>query len=138
MQHSFFLEVPVRAASRTRCACRGRFPTIYNDPAYKSWLTDAIEKLKAVDGRPFPDEPNTGDVWVALEVIARRPKTTKRLRPKGDRDNHEKGVFDAITQAGGWWKDDDQIVEGPFLKRWANDNEPEGYKVTVRFRDDSK
>jgi Holliday junction resolvase RusA-like endonuclease len=73
---------------------------------------------------------------VAVEVIVRRPASTKKRRPKGDRDNFEKGVFDAITQAGGWWKDDDQIVEGPFLKRWAKDDEPEGYLVTVRFRED--
>lgn len=130
-----FLGVPPRAASRHRCGCRGKYPTAYNDPGYAQWLRDAIKSIKALPA-PFPlDAPHEGDVWLALEVVVRKPKKTVKKRPSGDRDNHEKGVFDAITQAGGYWKDDDQIVEGPFLKRWAADDESEGYRITIRFRD---
>jgi Holliday junction resolvase RusA-like endonuclease len=135
MERKIFLALPPRATARTRCGCRGRFPNVYNEPAYKAWKDEAIQQIRELEP-PFPlDAPFEGDVWVAVEVVVRKPTSTKKTRPKGDRDNFEKGVFDAITQAGGWWKDDDQIVEGPFLKRWAADDEPEGYKVTVRFRD---
>jgi Holliday junction resolvase RusA-like endonuclease len=134
MERKIFLSLPPRATARTRCGCHGKFPTVYNEPAYKAWKDEAIRQIRELEP-PFPDTPFEGDVWVAVEVIVAKPKSTKKARPRGDRDNFEKGVFDAITQAGGWWKDDDQIVEGPFLKRWSADGEPEGYKITVRFRD---
>lgn len=134
MTHNLFLAVTPRAAARTRCACRGRFPTIYKDPKYRTWLDEAVRLVREVEA-PFPDAPFEGDVTVGLEVIVRKPSATKKRRPRGDRDNFEKGVFDAITQAGGWWKDDDQIVDGPFRKRWAEPDEPEGYRLTITFHD---
>jgi Holliday junction resolvase RusA-like endonuclease len=136
MTREFFLALTPRAAARTRCTCRGSgkraFPQVYNEPRYKEWLEEAIAQIRALDA-PFPDEPYEGDVSVGVEVIVSKPKVTKKRRPKGDRDNFEKGPFDAITQAGGWWKDDDQIVAGPFLKRWAKPDEEEGYRLTVTF-----
>ena len=136
MTREFFLAVPPRATARTRCTCRGAgkraFPQVYNEPRYKEWLDEAVAQIKALDA-PFPDAPFEGDVEVSLEVIVRKPAATKKRRPKGDRDNFEKGVFDAITHAGGWWKDDDQIVSGPFLKRWAEPDEEEGYRVLITF-----
>lgn len=132
MQHEIFLGVAPRAASRTRCACRGRFPSIYNDPAYAAWLKDAITKLEDWPGRP--PVPSPSDVWASVEARVRRPKKTVKVRPSGDADNHLKGVFDALTQAG-WWKDDDQVVETVFLKRWAVEDEAEGYRIILRFRD---
>lgn len=133
MTREFFLAVTPRAAARTRCACRGRFPTIYNEPAYRDWLAEAIRQIQALPAPFSKDAPFEGDVSVSLEVVVTKPKSTKKVRPKGDRDNFEKGVFDAITQAGGWWKDDDQITDGPFRKRWAEDDEPEGYRVRIDF-----
>ena len=132
--HYLFLAVTPRAAARTRCTCRGRFATVYKDPKYREWLDAAIAEVRTHDP-PYPDAPFEGDVTVGLEVVVRKPKTTRKRRPRGDRDNFEKGVFDAITQAGGWWKDDDQIVDGLFLKRWAKPDEPEGYHVTVTFQE---
>lgn len=136
MTRKFFLAVTPRAAARTRATCRGKFPTIYKDPKYREWLTEAITQIRQLD-TPFPvDAPNEGDVTVDLEVVVTKPKTTKKRRPRGDRDNFEKGVFDAITQAKGWWKDDDQIVDGDFLKRWAKEGEEQGYHVRVTFKED--
>lgn len=132
MRREFFLAVTPRATARTRCACRGKFPTVYNEPAYRDWLKTAIEEIKKLDA-PFPNAPFEGDVRVDLEVVVRKPASTKKRRPKGDRDNFEKGPFDAITHAGGWWKDDDQITEGDFVKRWASDGEQEGYRLTITF-----
>lgn len=135
MTRDIFLAVTPRAAARTRCACRGRFPTIYNEPKYREWLTEAIRQLRTLDA-PFPkDAPFEGDVEVALEVVVRKPKSTKKRRPKGDADNYLKGPLDAITQAGGWWKDDDQVTRSYFLKRWAGPDEPEGYRIVLEFDD---
>lgn len=132
MTRELFLAVTPRATARTRCACRGRFPTVYNEPRYKEWLAEAIKQIRALEP-PFPNAPFEGDINVDLEVIVRKPASTKKRRPKGDRDNFEKGPFDAITHAGGWWKDDDQIVSGDFLKRWAEPDEEEGYRLTITF-----
>jgi Holliday junction resolvase RusA-like endonuclease len=130
---NLFLAVTPRAAARTRCVCRGRYPTVYNEPAYKDWLAQAIEQLRAL--APVAPSPAAfeGDIAIDLEVVVTKPKATKKARPKGDRDNFEKGVFDAITQAGGIWKDDDQVVGGDFRKRWAEPGEREGYHLTIRF-----
>ena len=133
MKSSVFLPISPNPSQRSRCTCRGRFATIYTDPKYRDWKDEAIRLLSEIEA-PFPkDTPSEADVIVGLEVVVEKPKTTKRRRPKGDRDNYEKGVFDAITQAGGWWVDDDQIVGGPFLKRWAKPDETPGYHITVEF-----
>lgn len=68
-----------------------------------------------------------------MVVVVKKPKTTKRDRPRGDLDNYEKGVWDAITSAGHWWADDDQIVENVTRKRWAEPDEPEGYHIRITF-----
>jgi Holliday junction resolvase RusA-like endonuclease len=128
MQLKFNLALAPRPASRPRCTCHGRFPSVYNDPAYSAWLKAATEQIKPLAGDPFD-----GDIWISVEVIVRRPKKTVKKRPSGDVDNYEKGVFDAMTKAG-IWKDDDQVVEAVVLKRWAAENEPEGYNVVVRLR----
>lgn len=58
------------------------------------------------------------EVWTTLHVL--RPRTTKKLWPRGDTDNYEKGVWDAITN---WqiWGDDDQIVINHTRKVFAVD-----------------
>jgi Holliday junction resolvase RusA-like endonuclease len=128
MQLTFKLALAPRPASRPRCTCHGKFPSVYNDPAYATWLKAATEQIRAELEEPFE-----GDVWVAVEVIVRRPKKTVKVRPSGDIDNYLKGIFDAMTRAA-VWTDDDQVVETVGLKRWAAEDEPEGYQVTVRLR----
>lgn len=129
--HTFFLPIQPRATQRNQCGCRaGRFPYSYLHPTYRAWKDEAVKLLAEIPRDPewFADGP----LEVSLEVIIAKPKTTKRAFPRGDRDNYEKGIFDAITQAGGWWSDDDQIVSGPFRKRWAAPGEPEGYLITIK------
>jgi Holliday junction resolvase RusA-like endonuclease len=133
VEHSFFLPITPKATQRSRCTCRGRFAQVYTDPKYKEWREEALPLLHSIasteDFRAVAERP----VRVDVEVIVRRPKTTKRGYPRGDRDNYEKGLFDVITASGHWWRDDDQIVDGDFSKRWANEDEPEGYAVKVTF-----
>jgi Holliday junction resolvase RusA-like endonuclease len=136
MEHRFFLAVTPKAAARTNVTCRGSgkraFPTVYTAPGYRAWLDEALPKLKAL-APDLPDEVRQRDVRIDIEVLVRKPKSTKRLRPGGDSDNYEKGVWDAMTKAKGWWVDDEQIVENRTIKRWAKPEEPEGYYVQVTF-----
>lgn len=130
--HTFFLEIDPFPAERTKCACRGRFPTVYAPGNYKEWLAAVVDQLNLVaagqDLSAFRDAP----VSINLEVIRERPKTTKLFAPLGDNDNFEKGFWDAISKAGHWWSDDRQIVHNETWKRWTWPGEKPGYRVTIR------
>lgn len=130
MTLNLFLAVTPRAAARTRCVCRGRFPNVYNEPAYRDWLKEATEQVRQQTAHLTARE---GDAIVILTAVVAKPKSTKKVRPKGDVDNFQKGVLDAITQAKTVWVDDDQVVTIGFTKRWAEDGLPEGYHVSIQF-----
>jgi Holliday junction resolvase RusA-like endonuclease len=136
VNHEFFLAVTPKAAARTNVTCRGSgkraFPTVYTAPGYRAWLDEAMPKLKELAPQ-FDQEVRERDVRIAVEVVIRKPKSTKRRRPGGDNDNYEKGVWDAMTKVGAWWVDDEQVVENHTRKRWAGPEEPEGYRVQVTF-----
>lgn len=136
VEHRFFLAVPPKATARTRATCRGRFAQVYTDPGYRAWLDAAMPLLKEA-APDLAEDVKLLDVSIDIEVAIPKPKTTKRLRPGGDNDNYEKGVWDAMTKVGAWWKDDVQIVDNHTWKRWAYPGEREGYHVTVRFLGDN-
>lgn len=133
VEHNFFLPITPNAAQRSRCVCRGRFPTLYLDGKYRDWRTEAERLLREIaateDFRAVAERP----VRVETEVVVARPKTTKLDAPRGDLDNYEKGLWDAITATGKWWVDDKQIVESLTSKRWTNPGEDEGYSVRITF-----
>lgn len=131
-EHSFFLPVVPKAAARTNCTCRGRFPSVYTAPGYRAWLDEAVPKLKTL-APDFPLEVRERDISISVEVIVAKPKTTKRRRPGGDSDNYEKGVWDAMTKVGAWWVDDSQITHNETWKRWTYPGETEGYRIRVKF-----
>ena len=54
-------------------------------------------------------DPLTGLLSVHLEFYCKRPKTTKRDRPRGDVDNYCKGILDSCN--GVVFEDDDQIIK---------------------------
>lgn len=113
--------------------CRGKFAQVYTDPKYKEWRAEAVTLLKQIgqfeDFRAVADRP----VRIVVDVVAGRPKSTKLVAPKWDNDNVEKGLWDAITETGIWWKDDSQIVDNQTTKRWSVGDEPEGYHIRITF-----
>lgn len=133
IEHNFFLPFTPKAAARTNCTCRGRFPTVYTAPGYRAWLDATMPLLKELAPTGLPHAARKQNVSIDIEVAVKRPKTTKRVRPGGDNDNYEKGIWDAMTKVGGWWEDDDQIIHNSTWKRWAYPGEEEGYHVKVRF-----
>lgn len=134
IEHDFFLAVAPKAAARTRATCRGKFAQVYTAPAYRAWLDEALPELKALAPSLSP-EVRSRDVRITIEVRVAKPKQTKRVRPGGDSDNYEKGLWDAMTKVGAWWEDDEQIVENHTTKRWAAPDEQPGYAVNVQFLD---
>ena len=71
-----------------------------------------------------------GNLSVTLDLVADKPKTTKRDNPRGDIDNYIKAVLDALTKKG-YWNDDDQIVHLYAHKRWPDPTEVPHFTVRI-------
>ena len=71
-----------------------------------------------------------GNLKVRLDLVAVRPKTTKRDNPRGDIDNYIKAVLDALTKKG-YWIDDDQIITIEADKRWPEPKEDPHFTVWI-------
>lgn len=99
-------------ASRPRVSKWG----VYYGKTYKGYMAACDEAI------PHADYQHEGNLKVTLQFACRKPKTTKRINPRGDIDNHIKAILDAITKKG-YWIDDDQVVSLHAIKRWADVDE---------------
>jgi len=108
-------------ASRPRV---GKFGTYYVK-AYSVWKATCQQHLAVA-----VKEPLQGSVVAHVEIICKRPKTTKLGAPKGDVDNYVKGVLDGATQAG-VWADDSQVEVLIATKRWTEPGEDPGAVVHI-------
>lgn len=113
----FFPPVP---ASRPRVTRWG----VYYGKNYKTWMETADQLL------PDSKLQHEGPLKVNVKFVCTKPKMTKRLWPRGDGDNFEKAIYDAMTKKG-YWKDDDQIVSGSWIKRFAKETETPHIEVTI-------
>lgn len=120
---SFMLEVEPVPASRPRVSQWGT----YYSKAYTKFRKEAEVELRSLPSGEPTDEP----LFVVTEVICTKPRTGKLSHPKGDIDNYEKSIFDAITKAEKYWRDDRQIVGAMTVKRYAAPGEQSGYHVTA-------
>lgn len=99
---------------RPRIAVRGKFANAYYPAAYKDWKEKARELIEAAtDERGL-----AGPISLDLDIVVKKPKTTKLAVPKPDIDNYVKAVMDAITSAG-VWVDDSQVVALTAVKSWG-------------------
>ena len=112
---------------RPRSCKRGKRSGVYNPRTADEWKAAVAAAAKAAwDGRQF-----TGPIRLSITAWMSRPKSHFRadgqLKPgaprwhvsKPDRDNVEKAVMDAITNAG-IWTDDSLVCDGPVRKLYAN------------------
>lgn len=104
-------------APRPRCACRGKFPSIYNPTEYTKWKKQAAELLAA----DAPSSPIVSAISLAVDFYVKKPKSTKLTAPKPDIDNYVKAFLDAMTDSGVWWNDDTQVVAIASAKYWAEE-----------------
>ncbi len=118
----FFFDTNPVPASRPRV---GRWGVFYSK-TYKEYRNVLAEKIKAAR-RSFGESP----VAVLMEFVVQPAKTTKRKWPRGDVDNFEKAVLDALTQHAKIWKDDDQVLISVTAKRYAEPGEKPGTHITV-------
>ena len=114
----FTVPLACRPADRPRARAVRGTAFVYMPQAYQVWQKEAA---KALQGITLPSEwvPAVGPVGVNLTVHLPKPKSTVRVAPPGDVDNHAKSVLDALTKDGRFWKDDTQVVTLSVTKRWA-------------------
>lgn len=112
--------VPPVPASRPRVT---RWGTYYGK-TYKNYMTDSEKAI------PRAACPLEGNLQADVEFVCERPKTTKRLNPRGDIDNHLKSIFDAVTKAG-YWHDDDQVVSVRAFKRFVATGEVPHTRIII-------
>lgn len=127
-KREFFLALNPVPAARPRVS---RWGTYY-PKTYKQWRAAAE---KALAGTMNGEAPFEGPLYFMSTFYVERPKTTKRLWPRGDNDNFLKAIQDALTVAG-WWHDDDQIVDSYERKRFAEPGMEPGIMFTVMEMDD--
>lgn len=91
-------------------------------PAWRLAVTDAVAQAHEASG---DSSPFTGPISVVTTFYLRRPKSVKREHPHvpPDVDKLERGIFDALTQAGAW-QDDSLVVMSLSSKVYADDRAP--------------
>jgi Holliday junction resolvase RusA-like endonuclease len=123
---SLVLHVKPVPASRPRV---GRWGTYYGK-TYKTYR-EAAEGAIPLSSEP----PLTGTLGCTVVFVCHRPKTTKRITPVGDLDNHLKAILDAIVghpqRPKGYIGDDDQITHIDATKRWVTEGEEPHTLVTI-------
>jgi Holliday junction resolvase RusA-like endonuclease len=126
---SFFVDGDPKSQPRGRACRRGNHAGIYDPGTADGWKASVRAAAKnGWDGVVF-----TGPLRVDVAVYFKRPKshyfTGKRsdvLRldapsyhtTKPDRDNLDKAILDAITNAGIWY-DDSQVCAGTITKSYV-------------------
>ena len=115
------------AASRPRVTKRG---ITYYPKSYREWKKHAKENMEIND--PSGILPLEGQVYCEAFFVWPLPAKTHRQYPRGDVDNLQKALFDAITDQGNIWTDDDQLVRVHAVKRYGRAGEPGYIMATLR------
>lgn len=125
------LEVPGQPVPqpRARVTTRGGHGHAYTPAAHP---IHAYRRAIVLVARSSGIEKFEGAARLEIDAVFARPPSHWRkhdLRPyaprwpRGDGDNLQKAVADALTDAG-IWRDDDQVVEWFCRKRFAGRSEP--------------
>lgn len=130
MNLCFFAAGIPKGQPRGRAVRRGAHAGIYDPGTADNWKASVRCAAKELwDGRPF-----TGPLRVTITAFFPRPKKhyftgarAKILRTdapdyhisKPDRDNLDKAILDALTNAGIWY-DDSVVCAGSVTKRYAD------------------
>ncbi|QDP54767.1 MAG: hypothetical protein Unbinned5784contig1000_10 [Prokaryotic dsDNA virus sp.] len=105
----------------------------YYPKRYKDWRKTVGEMLPDILTDTGLEAPLEGPLLVAAKFIVKRPKTTKLSHPRGDLDNFEKSLWDALTTAQ-VWLDDVQIVCSHSSKEWAKPGEEGKIEVMIKCK----
>lgn len=120
---------------RARAALRGSRAGVYDPGTADGWKALVV----AAGESQRPPDPIEGPVRVDVCLYLKRPKAKCRKADpeepilatcKPDRDNAEKAILDALTQAG-WWRDDAQVVDGRVVKMYHSKSGIPGALIAI-------
>lgn len=128
-----------KAQPRVKAASRGSFIQIYTPGNAKAWKK--LVREAAIKARQSMNEWLEGPLQVDMQFRMPRPKkhylrgVLRKNAPrwhtkKPDKDNLEKAVMDALTDAG-LWKDDSLVCKGDVEKVFADVPEIVGCTVII-------
>ena len=115
-------------ASRPRVS---KWGTYYgkNYTRWRKTAEEALEELKETHAEP---------VAVMTRIVCLKPKTTKRAYPRGDNDNFEKSIWDAVTKSKAAWNDDDQVILNITTKQYTTNEDDAGFYVDIFLLEDNE
>jgi Holliday junction resolvase RusA-like endonuclease len=128
---------------RPRISTRGGFGRAYVEKAHPIHVYRQAVQLAAIAAaRDYRHKTTDNHVVLVISAVFARPPShlakdgTPRASapafpPRVDWDNIGKGVSDAITDSGAIWLDDDQVVDGRVLKRYAYFGEQARTVITI-------
>ena len=132
----FFVEGTPIAQPRPRARNAGAHARVYNPATAREW-----KKAVRLQAKRFrPAQPILGPLTVHLAFYLPRPKRLMRKKDdagpikhpvKPDLDNLAKALLDSLTDDGGWWRDDAQIVGGMWEKFYAPVDAEPGVMIEV-------
>tara|TARA_R110000851_G_scaffold1093_1_gene3800 strand:- start:711 stop:1109 length:399 start_codon:yes stop_codon:yes gene_type:complete len=121
-----FIPTKPVSASRPRF---GNFSTYYSK-SYMAYRKDTHAFLKTI-AKKYPIKEKAL-FRVDIEFLCYKPKRPSNKEcPRYDIDNLCKSPLDAITYAKMIWNDDIQILEIHASKRYQEEGEPFGTKITI-------
>lgn len=123
---SIFIPTKPCPASRPRVSTFGA----YYSKNYMNYRRDTHIFLKTIRDQYPIDEDSLFEVDV--EFICKKPARPANPKcPFGDIDNYIKSPLDAITYSKMIWNDDVQILKVTGTKRYQEDGEDYGTKITI-------
>lgn len=122
---SLSLFLPVKPTTKHRAIYSPRSKRYIKQPEYREWCEEVDSYLMVIDlqgkiEKFLGKSPITEGVAVDLIHCLPRPKTRKKPYPRGDVDNYDKPILDALTRSG-IWEDDDQVVYLAATKAYTMD-----------------
>lgn len=122
----FKIEVaPVPAARVKQSRWGAYYPARYETfrQECKHWLQTNLSVQEAL---------TDAELGVISTFVCKRPKKPANPYPRGDIDNYEKALYDAITSSERVWYDDVQISRVNSAKRYTVGDEKPHIQVEVR------
>ncbi len=138
MQITFDVQGEPKATPRAKASSINGFTRMYTPKTADGWKV--LVRSAAMPHRP--PQRHEGPVRMVVDLALDRPKRllTRKSSPdavplaiKPDADNLVKAILDALTDDGGWWKDDCQVYDLHVRKFYRAIGAPPGARVTIHL-----
>mgnify|MGYP001599558396 CR=1 FL=1 len=127
MISNLFIPIKPTPASRPRISRYGN----YYPKGYTDFRKEIFRFFKGLSKQKFEETKDKPMFGVEIEIICKKPEKPTNAYPRGDIDNYVKAYLDSITYAQIAWEDDIQVISLKASKRYQEDGEDYGAKLTI-------